>query len=208
MLLPMEPVAPSTVSERRAGARARIGRGNGAPKRFLPCLDAVIAPSQTPNSSARAGRVRIDGERERAAATAAATMLSMRSMKPPWPGIRSLASLSVEQALERRTRQVAGLRDERQADADQGEPHWPSFRHQHGEQRPRRRRRRPTRRSSPAQVLLGDMRGHSFGPPMLRPAAKAAVSDGQTTTKMKSTAVKPNGSSLRSQSRATAGRPT
>ena len=60
----------------------------------------------------------------------------------------------------------------------------------------------------PAQVLLGDTRGHSFGPPISRPVKKPAVSVVTTTTMTKMTASSPSCGSDRSQIRETAGRPT
>src|SRR5215475_11745741 len=60
---------------------------------------------------------------------------------------------------------------------------------------------------TPAQVLLGDTLGHSFGQPSNRPARKPAVSETITIKIRNVMAVRPRSESERSQMRATAGSP-
>src|SRR5689334_3104268 len=61
--------------------------------------------------------------------------------------------------------------------------------------------------TKPDHVLLGETRGHSFGPPNNLPDRKPAVSETTTMTTRKTTASSPSSASERSQINATAGRP-
>ena len=87
---------------------------------------------------------------------------SSRSITPPCPGISRLASLTPKRRLTADFEQVAELRADRDAEAEEPDAQRVPADHEPGEEQPDERRRRRARRSAPDQVLPGLTAGQSL----------------------------------------------
>src|SRR6185503_15660372 len=136
--------------------------------------------AQDPSSSACAGECTLMTKAARPTADDAATSPSTRSITPPWPGINELVSLAPKRRLmadsakspacatkesiapvaASRTAELSGTANQNRAAMIELATSAPT---------------------RPAQVLLGETRGHSLGPPISRPVTNPAVSVVMTT---------------------------